>query len=539
LPQQVTNADGQLGLLLPENWLIEDVQIGADDYLIFAENSFAQNTITAQLEEAENITAFQGSAGTLLLIEGLGGLSEENLDAYLRGRIDEEGAALLEDELFTIPSDYADTIQAGRIQESDIQAEGYFVVLDFGDTLVEMRALSPVTDFDDEGALLLNIIQSVRLDPEFDAMDTGDEMDDMEEDDEDAAVPAATEEAASDSAVPPASGDVLDNTLLGIRGVTGLRFTSVIPAEGGGIQAYLEVNVAEEFNNQETAEALFDAALNYAIAEYGNENIAPFQFNAVLWDGVGPAVDWEWQEETESWLQTEQAATPAPSAPTDIEASGAHIGSSSRTEGITGISLMNYAPVQHTGYAQAGPTPTLGGTIDPGGEIIIPPLEPGSTYYLQIPVDDLAPGEYTLEIGGATITFELPVESDLVALDPVEITQSNGTTAFLVLVLTGGAPDVTPTPTNTLAPGVTPSPSATLGVTLTISVTPPDAGTLSPFDMTATALAGSPSPTILPEGGFFEDLGDSPSSSGLALLAFLGAGLVAVVVVARRLRSMV
>lgn len=101
-------------------------------------------------------------------------------------------------------------------------------------------------------------------------------------------------------------------------------------------------------------------------------------------------------------------------------------------------------------------------------------------------------------------------------------------------------------------------------VRFTVGAPPPTAtpeptrAELSPFDMTATAFAElaaqsvtptetgqavTPSPTVtaLPQTGFFSDLGGRSGAmdgtSGLTLLAIAAAGLVAVVFIARRLRT--
>lgn len=145
----------------------------------------------------------------------------------------------------------------------------------------------------------------------------------------------------------------------------------------------------------------------------------------------------------------------------------------------------------------------------------------------------LEPGDYWLELDYESLPPELkalvPVGKPLVIKVSVPVA---GQVTFTI-----GAPP----------PTATPSPTVT-----------PTGAELSPFDMTATAfaemVAGSATPTMtgvpveasatpaaLPTTGFFSDIGDQAGAiggtSGLTLLAIAAAGLVAVVFIARKLRT--
>lgn len=161
-------------------------------------------------------------------------------------------------------------------------------------------------------------------------------------------------------------------------------------------------------------------------------------------------------------------------------------------------------------------TTATDGTFDFGS------LEPGD-YWLELDYDSLPPALKALVPAGEPLVFKVTV--------PVA-----GEVTFTI-----GAPP----------PTVTPTPTAT-----------PTEAALSPFERTATAFAGqiasltaaaiTPSltsetavptetPAALPTTGFFSDIGDQAGAiggtSGLTLLAIAAAGLVAVVFIARKLRT--
>ncbi|MEB2288309.1 MAG: hypothetical protein OZ934_09375 [Anaerolineae bacterium] len=161
-------------------------------------------------------------------------------------------------------------------------------------------------------------------------------------------------------------------------------------------------------------------------------------------------------------------------------------------------------------------TTATDGTFDFGS------LEPGD-YWLELDYDSLPPALKALVPAGEPLVIKVTV--------PVA-----GEVTFTI-----GAPP----------PTVTPTPTAT-----------PTEAALSPFERTATAFAGqiasltaaaiTPSltsetavptetPAALPTTGFFSDIGDQAGAiggtSGLTLLAIAAAGLVAVVFIARKLRT--
>lgn len=121
--------------------------------------------------------------------------------------------------------------------------------------------------------------------------------------------------------------------------------------------------------------------------------------------------------------------------------------------------------------------------------------------------------------------------------------------AALLLTLTVQALPVTPTPSPTLEVVigtpifVTPTP---IGLLVTISPSPTfglvELGTpVVPLQLVTIAPEGfvtpSPTPRVLPEGGFFDDIGlggNSPNS--LPAIGLLALGLLAIIFVARRLR---
>lgn len=220
------------------------------------------------------------------------------------------------------------------------------------------------------------------------------------------------------------------------------------------------------------------------------------------------------------------AATQAQPSGTEEAGDGAPVGANIN-HGPSGDIFARRAPGNPPAEPfQGGPTPTGDGdpiltiTIGPDGSFQIPELAPGN-YFLDI---DLPPGTYTFVIGDQRVVINLisGTQQSVVELP-------NG--AILTLIV------------NTVA--------AVTQVTATPSSTPTEDIGISPFDRTATALSnqltlsaqpsGSPSPFILPteiaQTGLFSDAASEATPAGLTLLAIMGVGLIAVVVVVRRLRS--
>lgn len=155
------------------------------------------------------------------------------------------------------------------------------------------------------------------------------------------------------------------------------------------------------------------------------------------------------------------------------------------------------------------------------GELEIPLLPTDCIYFLRLVLDSRFPdGAYSLVLGSTTIQFNKPLLPGEERQE-LEIVQGDGSRARIVLLIFGQGP--------------------TTDVTITVTTPLPSGQTLSPFDMTLQALQGVSAPTAtlpseLPRGGFFQDVGNDPSS--LAFLAVLGVGLVVIVVIARQLRMM-
>jgi hypothetical protein len=176
-----------------------------------------------------------------------------------------------------------------------------------------------------------------------------------------------------------------------------------------------------------------------------------------------------------------------------------------RAKGISSRNLQDGTPPPPPGGDQPiGEAVTPG----PGGSFTLPQLEPGS-YFIPL---TLLPGEYTIRIGDQVVTLTVTAGTSQTSVD-----LAGGVRITFV---------TTAAPTPTSSGGPLP---------------------LSAFHMTATALAGAlsptpsppPSPAELPSGGLFSDADDDATPGGLTLLAIMGAGLIAVVVVVRRLRSSV
>jgi hypothetical protein len=182
--------------------------------------------------------------------------------------------------------------------------------------------------------------------------------------------------------------------------------------------------------------------------------------------------------------------------------------------------FRNDANAGNIGVYQDGGTPTQvpggdtiisQGTFAGGQQIVIEiPVEAG-IYYV---VTDLPPGEYTLTLDGTPYSISVPTVVDETVPTFVDVPLNiggEGQTVILRVFVRGIGGGATPVP-------------------------PSD---LSPFLQTATAVAGQGQPavtaTVSPET--LPTAGGALDSGGLTLLAILGAGLIGVVFVVRRLRS--
>lgn len=229
-------------------------------------------------------------------------------------------------------------------------------------------------------------------------------------------------------------------------------------------------------------------------------------------------------------------ATPSPSAttgeavPAVTEDSSAPVGAKIQDGGPSVEIFARRLPNDpQNGPAQGGPTPTGDGqpiqtiVIGPDGSFEIAPLAPGN-YFLDV---GLPPGTYTFNIGEEQLVVNLVSGTQTNTLN-----LPNGVNLTIIVRAVSAPTAVTLTPTNT-------------------STFPPDA---SSFDLTVTAIfnnqtasaqpraTSSASPTIIlptqiAQTGLFSDAAEEATPAGLTLLAILGVGLIAVVVVVRRLRS--
>ena len=212
----------------------------------------------------------------------------------------------------------------------------------------------------------------------------------------------------------------------------------------------------------------------------------------------------------------EEEALPEPTG-TSETAPGARLVPS----GNNGIVLAHAANDQPVALAQEGDTPTppppsgdelidvitsaTDGTFDFGS------LEAG-TYWVEVEYASLPPDLQALVPFGQPLVIQVNV--------PVE-----GEITFDIMQFIPPPPGISPTPSPTRVVTGTPVPT---GFVATVAPTVEPAGTIA-------------SPVALPTSGFFSDIGDKTGNldgtSGLTVLAIAGAGLVAVVFIARKLRT--
>lgn len=177
-----------------------------------------------------------------------------------------------------------------------------------------------------------------------------------------------------------------------------------------------------------------------------------------------------------------------------------------------------------------------GGTPEPEGDTLVAVLEA-----LEGVVDfgSLEPGVYWLELEydslPESVKDRLPPNQPLYLMVTVP---EEGEVGEISFVLSYSTPTPTPPVTDT------PVPSPTVPATQTPAESPTPVDT--PGEGTLVATTEEPAPidvtaTVLPESGFFSDIGDGTrdidGTSGLTVLAIVGAGLIAVVVIARKLRT--
>lgn len=234
-------------------------------------------------------------------------------------------------------------------------------------------------------------------------------------------------------------------------------------------------------------------------------------------------------------------ATPSPSATTGSSAPAAPAGTEEAGDGgpvgakledsvnvaIFARRLPNDPP---NGPAQGGPTATPSGdgqpiqtiVIGPDGAFEIPPLAPGN-YFLDV---GLPPGTYTFRIGEEQVVINLVSGTQQQTLN-----LPNGVNLTIIVRAVTAPTSITLTPTSTATIDSS-IPAFDLTVTAifanqTASAQPPVSGASPTIIL----------PTQIAQTGLFSDAADEATPAGLTLLAILGVGLIAVVVVVRKLRS--
>lgn len=95
-----------------------------------------------------------------------------------------------------------------------------------------------------------------------------------------------------------------------VEGVAFVQYADIAPSMVEGTLADFEIYLLSGYNSQQTADRLYQVIYQQAILLYGSGNVAPVQFSAILWDGDGPAIDWRFDNETNSWQRTELSITP-------------------------------------------------------------------------------------------------------------------------------------------------------------------------------------------------------------------------------------
>lgn len=179
------------------------------------------------------------------------------------------------------------------------------------------------------------------------------------------------------------------------------------------------------------------------------------------------------------------------------------------------------------------PTPT-GDQLEAVSQIVnesvdfsdLGPLEPGQLYWLEVAYDSLPPD----------LQAQYPPDQPIVV--GFRVPEEGGIEVVEIVIDPQVTPTMTPVPTETGSPTPIPSPTSDVGITEEPDQTPDDFVTSTP---TLEPGADVALPTELPEGGFFGDVsdgaGDISGTSGLTVLAIAAAGLIAVVFIARKMRT--
>lgn len=212
-----------------------------------------------------------------------------------------------------------------------------------------------------------------------------------------------------------------------------------------------------------------------------------------------------------------------------IEVPGTDPGTDASTDGSTGYRPNTGGEDLGTGIVlarQGGETPTPV-PVEPEGDTLITVLE---VLNGMVDFGSLEPGDYWLEVEydslPASVQAKLPPNQPLYIMVTVP---EEGEVGDINFTISYSTPTPTPPVTDTPVPTIPPVIVETVG-------TPTGSETATPIGDIVTV---TPTDEPLPETGFFSDIGDNDidSTSGLTVLAIVAAGLVAVVVIARKLRT--
>ena len=125
-------------------------------------------------------------------------------------------------------------------------------------------------------------------------------------------VPSVTPERIDEptaTATATATPDPVAVSLMRIEGIESVRAYNLMKA-GRGTMAYFEIDTLPGYNNEAMAAEIYSAAVGLLMMRY--DDIIPVSFSVILWDGVGPAVSWMIDYDTDTWGQTVLSVTPEP-----------------------------------------------------------------------------------------------------------------------------------------------------------------------------------------------------------------------------------
>ena len=218
-----------------------------------------------------------------------------------------------------------------------------------------------------------------------------------------------------------------------------------------------------------------------------------------------------------------------PPTPTPVESGGAGYEVEANESGV--VVYMSYVyPASGSGFFQIGgtATPTLvPGSGDPLVAVII--AQPDGSFSLS----GLPPGNYWLVINGDLVEFAVPDEPAILEI-PV-----NGTPVPILVypnIVFPLPPTITPTPTNTIPAELQAFTETAIAQQTAVASQFPTFQTIVATEATQAPVATE---TELPDSGFFDELGEDATPSGLLFLGLLGGLMIAAIVIIRRLRASV